>query len=458
MKAKSWVRFFILTMVLGSSALKAAPLVDRDVYHFLNSSTGPSQLMSVLITYKPNITLRNRPYSAKYHSEIEKALINSVRAQEEALVEFGPLQGANYRTYWIMNGTGAELNKERLRALMSHPNVASITNALHPVWIKRPMAAGGVSAKEPFTYGLQKINVPGLRQKYPDLTGKGVKVGILDTGIDPRHPDLSGKLLQFKDFTSAQSKDPSDGHGHGTHVAGTIAGSGTSGTSIGIAPQASLIIGKIFDSRGGSTDEQIVAGMQWMADPDGNPDTNDFPQLVSNSWGDSDGYADKDPKDMLFCQITSNWVKLGILPVFAAGNDGPSGGTVGTPGGCPMTLTVGATDARDNLAIFSSRGPAKWKTGNLMKPDLSAPGVDVVSSKPGGGYQRMSGTSMATPHVAGVMAILFQAAPQMTVDQAVRSVVAGVQDLGDTGTDVNFGAGRIDVLKSVDLMKAGMIR
>ncbi len=444
----------IAGMLLIGQSLFAVPRLDRDVQAFLNSDGVADRPMSVLITYKRNITIPKRPYHRSFHSEIQRALMQSTRAQEQALFQ-GPLAVAatKKRTYWILNGTAAELNRTALRSLSSHPNIASISNGRHLMRIPRPQVAPAPTPPEPYTYGMRKVGVPELRQKYPQFDGSGIRVGILDTGIDATHPDLVGKVVLYKDFTAANDPKPSDGHGHGTHCAGTIAGGSTSGTSIGVAPKASLVIGKIFDANGSTTDEALVAAMQWMADPDGDPATNDFPALVSNSWGDSSAFNTRDPQDDPFCMILENWVKLGILPVFAAGNDGPDAGTVGTPGGCPMALTVGATDSRDGIAPFSSRGPAKWKSNDLFKPNVSAPGVAIRSAKPGGGYQLMSGTSMATPHVAGVMAILYQANPKMTVDEAGKAVLAGVADLGVTGPDMFFGAGRVDVTKSVDTMK-----
>jgi subtilisin family serine protease len=198
--------------------------------------------------------------------------------------------------------------------------------------------------------------------------------------------------------------------------------------------------------------------MQWIADPDGKPETNDFPQLVSNSWGDDAAFDTKDPQEEPFCKVVNAWVKLGMIPVFAAGNAGPEGGSVGLPAGCPQAVAVGATDSSDRIASFSSRGPAKWKTGELVKPEVSAPGVGVKSARPGGGYQSMSGTSMSTPHISGVLALILQANPALTVDGAVKSMLAGVTDLGPAGKDNSYGWGRPDLLKSVDLLKTPATR
>jgi subtilisin family serine protease len=437
----------------------AGPRIDRTVQNFLNGTAFAGiQSLPVLVTYKTKARTPNRPAHPRFHAEIERAMIQNTLAQEQFFFR-DSLHGAiaPRKTYWIVNGTSTQLNRQQIQGLLLSSSVESITYSKKLIKLYRP-AAGGVPDVAPYTYGLEKLNVPGLRQKFPTLDGSGVTVGILDTGIDPTHPDLAGRMKLFKDFTAARSTNASDENGHGTHVAGTIAGGNTSGQSIGVAPRASLIIGKIFDASGSTTDDAIIEAMQWIADPDGDPNTNDFPQLVSNSWGDVGPDGTKDPEEDRFCIILTNWVKLGILPVFAAGNEGPNPGTVGLPGGCPNALAVGATDSNDQAAYFSSRGPVRWKSGSQIKPNVAAPGVSIKSAKPGGGYQSMSGTSMATPHISGVMAILFQASPNMTVDQAAKAIIAGVTDLGVPGVDATYGSGRADVLKSVELIQQGFIR
>jgi subtilisin family serine protease len=444
-------RLATLLLVFVPGITLATPVIDKDVREFLSSpKTLPSQVLPVLLTYKRQAQLPQRPFHPRFHAEIERAMIRNTQAQQRQVFKAGLVPK---KTLWIVNGTTTYVTQDQLQQLMQSTVVSSITYSLRKVRLVRPARGASSSNADAFTYGLQKLNVPEMRLKFPALDGAGIRVGILDTGIDANHPDLAGKVENFKDFTPSQNPKPTDGHGHGTHVAGTIAGGATSGTSIGVAPKASLIIGKVFDDQGSATDEALLLAMQWMADPDGNPNTNDFPQVVSNSWGDDANYDDKDPAEDPFCKIIDNWVRLGMVPVFAAGNSGPGSGTVGTPGGCPQALAVGATDSNDRAPSFSSRGPAKWKTGSLVKPDIAAPGVSVRSSKPGGGYQSMSGTSMATPHISGVMAILLQVNPNLTVDAAIKTLLSGATDLGATGKDMVYGWGRADVLKSVGLLK-----
>ncbi|MBW7874964.1 MAG: S8 family serine peptidase, partial [Candidatus Cloacimonetes bacterium] len=279
-------------------------------------------------------------------------------------------------------------------------------------------------------------------------------VGVLDTGILKTHPDFGDRVLLTKDFISSYAdNDSNDGQGHGTHCAGTIGGSNTSGRAIGVAPEASFVIGKIFNDSGSTTMSAILNAMQWIADPDSNPATDDAPRVVSNSWGGGQGTVQSEKPRWTAVQT---WRDLGIVPVFAAGNSGPSMGTMSVPGGYPHSFAVGATNKNDGIASFSSRGPIQWEGfGSVIKPDISAPGVDVYSAKHTGGYTVMSGTSMATPHVAGVVALMLQANPDLSVDRIESILMETSLDLGAEGKDSVFGQGRMDALRAVEIALKG---
>jgi subtilisin family serine protease len=453
--ARVFILFFAIFLTRPAFA---ATKLDRDVQAFLGSSPiAAGETARVLLIYeaRPSFT----PHASR--QEIEQAMIRNIRDQElsqfgEARSEVGTL---NLRSLWIANGTIASLDRAELRSLIARKELASVHSLQGRAQIIRSGDGGadgaahaGFTPLETFTYGLEKLNVPALRVKYPQLDGTGIRVAILDTGIDPNHPDLKGRTKAFRDFTGAKSAVVRDDHGHGTHVAGTIAGGSTSGLSIGIAPKAELLIGKVFDSYGQASNEDLLLSMQWAADPDGNPATNDYANVVSNSWNLEDKFDSIAPADNPFCATIANWLTLGMVPVFAAGNDGPDIGTVSLPGSCPEALTIAATDEDDAAASFSSRGPANWKSGTVAKPDISAPGMDVESAQPGGGYRLRSGTSMATPHAAGAMAILLQARPGISVVDAKKVMLSGATQLGASRNDSTFGAGRIDLLKSVDLV------
>jgi subtilisin family serine protease len=202
-------------------------------------------------------------------------------------------------------------------------------------------------------------------------------------------------------------------------------------------------VARVFDSKGGTTNEILLAAMQWVVDPDGDPETKDGPRLVSNSWGSNDS------SNKFFWEVVQSWVDLDILPVFAAGNNGWLGGKVGTPAAFPHSWAVAATTNTDGLAYFSSQGPVAWDGAPLMKPDIAAPGNGIVSCSHTGGMVSNSGTSMACPGVAGVVALMYQADPSLTVEQIRLFTEETSKDLGTEGKDGKFGSGLIDAYAAV---------
>jgi subtilisin family serine protease len=280
-------------------------------------------------------------------------------------------------------------------------------------------------------------------------TGKGVHVAVLDTGYDPTHPDLIGQVSQERNFTP--DADPPgetavDRNGHGTHVAATIAGTGAAedGRYRGVAPGADLWIGKVLDDNGSAPSDQIIAGMQWAADSGAN--------IISMSLGTEFPSDGTDPLSIAADELSKSTKALFVV---AAGNLGPDEQRITAPGAAERALTVGAVDAKDQAASFSSRGPG---FGDLaVKPEIVAPGVDVVSARAAGTsegnlldefYTSLSGTSMATPHVAGSAALLAQEHPDWTGAQLKAHLVATSKTL--PGEPVTFqGAGRVDAAAAV---------
>ena len=261
--------------------------------------------------------------------------------------------------------------------------------------------------------------------------GTGVTVAVLDTGIDAGHPDFAGHLAEVRDFTGGN--DPSDNVGHGTHVASTIVGSGAAsgGKYRGVAPGAKLLVGKVCATTE-CQDSDIITAMQWAA-----PRT----RVVSMSIGGTDTPG-LDPLETAVQDLSHQY---GTLFVVAAGNEGKPK-SVSSPATADDALAVAAVDADDVRAYFSSRGPRLGD--DHIKPEISAPGVDIVAAAPGGGYQPMSGTSMATPHVAGAAAILAGQHPAWTGPQ----LKAALMDSAEPGAEDSLyeqGAGRVDVARAV---------
>jgi len=348
---------------------------------------------------------------------------------------------------WISLSVRLDLTMEQVQNLRSNSSVVSVIED-EMVMLDLPVEKSDIVPQGAVTYGLESLEVPEVWEKY-GYRGEGVTVGVIDTGWAD-HNDLRGKVLRSKDFISKfEENEPNDDQGHGTHCMGTIGGGDKSGKAIGVAPNVKFIVAKIFNAKGQSSRSAILKAMQWITDPDGNPSTADFPRVISNSWGKRyEGFE----KEMQYRRATQVWRDLGIAPVFAAGNSGPSKHTVSSPGALDSTLAVAAVDDKDVAASFSSRGPVRWENGVLLeKPDVAAPGVKVYSASHKGGYVAFSGTSMACPHVAGVVALMLQANPDLTVDEIFSILRQSAAELGEPGWDPTYGHGKISALKAVEI-------
>ncbi|WP_419666224.1 S8 family serine peptidase [Streptomyces sp. 2-1] len=271
------------------------------------------------------------------------------------------------------------------------------------------------------------------------LTGKGVTVAVLDTGVDVGHPDLDGRVSATRSFI--EGEEVADRNGHGTHVTSTVGGSGAAsdGKEKGVAPGATLAVGKVLSDQGSGSESQIIAGMEWAARDVG-------AEVVSMSLGSTEPSDGTDPMAQAVETLSK---ETGALFVVAAGNTGaPS--SIGSPGAADSALTVGAVDSADEAAYFTSAGPRYGD--NALKPDLSAPGVDILAARSrlaagSGDYTAMSGTSMATPHVAGVAALLAERHPDWTGAQLKNALMSTSKQL-DASAYV-LGAGRVSVPEAV---------
>jgi subtilisin family serine protease len=270
-------------------------------------------------------------------------------------------------------------------------------------------------------------------------TGAGVKVAVLDSGVDQTHPDLAGREVAERNFTD--SPDNVDRYGHGTHIASTIAGSGarSGGRYKGVAPGADILDGRIFNDMGWSSDSWTIAGMEWAAEQGA---------TIANM--SLDGFD----VPLLEDAVERLSAEYGILFVCAAGNAGEPG-TIAAPASSDSALAVGAVDDQDVIAPFSSQGPSIHD--GPVKPEITAPGVGIVAAKATegvigapaeDGYVSMNGTSMATPHVAGAAAILAQRHPDWTGQQLKSALMASAKPSPGTSAFAQ-GAGRVDVARAI---------
>lgn len=275
------------------------------------------------------------------------------------------------------------------------------------------------------------------------FTGKDVTVAVIDTGIFP-HPDLiypENRIVGWHDLLNDR-QSPYDDNGHGTHVTGIIAGNGTAsrGKYTGMAPDAKLVGIKALDKDGGGNTSDVITALEWCIQ---NRETYNIKAInLSLGAAAQDSYS-QDP----LCRAVSAAWNSGMVVCVAAGNDGPDAGTINTPGINPKAITVGnlddnrTTDATDDaLSDSSSRGPT---VDNLVKPDLLAPGTNIMSLRVGGGYRALTGTSMATPMATGAVAQILQQSPTLKPDQVKSQILKNARDLG---LESNFeGSGALNM-------------
>ncbi|SNT44994.1 S8 family serine peptidase [Actinacidiphila glaucinigra] len=269
-------------------------------------------------------------------------------------------------------------------------------------------------------------------------TGAGVRVAVLDTGVDPTHPDLVKRIVASRSFVEGQ--EVVDRNGHGTHTASTVAGTGAAsgGKERGVAPGADLIVGKVLGDDNTGYNSGIIAGMEWAA-------RTEHAKVINMSLGSGSWHTQDDPMSQAVNKLSA---ETGALFVIAAGNEGTGPYSVSAPGTAEAALTVGAVDSSDVLYSRSGAGPRLGDDG--LKPDLTAPGVDVLAANsqqvPGaeGYYRTDSGTSMAAPHVAGAAVLLAQKHPKWTARQ-IKDALMSTSAVTPDYTPYQAGTGRLDV-------------
>ena len=389
-------------------------------------------------------------------TKIVSALKDKANVTQAQLRSFLEIKKAKkIKSLWIINGIATTVPVRLIPDLEKFPGVESVEQ---DYTVHMPVVKYGSAA-------LPEVNLEAI--KAPEVwnlgdTGAGTVVASIDTGVDINHPDLGvkwrGGTNSWYD-PNGEHPSPYDADGHGTMTTGIMAGGSSGGTAIGVAPDSKWIAVKIFNDKGDSTSSNIHDGFQWLLDPDGNPETNDAPDVVNASWG----LVDSSGKCVLsFEQDIQNLRAADIAVVFAAGNEGPPAppltNSSDSPANNPGTFAVGAVDSNDVIASFSSRGPSACD-GSIF-PHVVAPGVDIrTSDLTAGGaipdsYSYVSGTSFAAPHVAGAMALLKSAFPGRTIEEIELSLEQSATDLGIPESDNAYGYGLINILKAYNILLA----
>ncbi len=453
---------------MATSARELLPPPASVLKRKTRNTSNRSKLRSYTQSVASQVALSKRPKTRKDTLRQRRTaslnpLINSDSVQAALSKQKGKKVGdKKMRAFWSSSSAAMKLDKDTLNRLPAElGNIAGIypnrkVKMPPVVEVSADSLPENVKENKTSAWGLDAIGAMSVWGAY-GAEGQGVKVAVLDTGVDAEHPDLQGRLAagdwaEFdQDGDRVVGSQPHDSNKHGTHVAGTVAGGDHSGQWIGVAPQASIAGGLVLKN-GRGTDAQILAGIEWAIEQGAD--------VINMSLGGLRLSPDVfDTYTQAF--ITANM--SGIPVVVSIGNEG--GQTSGAPGNDYFAFSVGATDSRDIAAGFSGGRTQIFLDSNVIspddlplvysKPDVCAPGVSVKSAVPGGKYTIWNGTSMSAPHVAGAMALLLSATTIRDVDPAERAfliqdlLISTVEELGESGQDHRYGFGRIDILKAI---------
>jgi len=417
----------------------------------------------------------SRATRATRHTIVLDELQNvASRTQGSLIEELDSMSGRGevigYTSHWIINGVVVRTTVANLPRLAAREDVDVIEADL----VFELIEPVSVFSKEnnssrAITPGVDSIDADRVWNEL-GIDGTGALIGGLDTGVDATHPSLTdrwrGNIAPvsecWKDGADLGHATPQDTHGHGTHTMGTMAGY-TAAEQIGVAP-GSLWIADNSINQGSGTgfDNDIIAAFEWFADPDGNAGTlDDVPDVVQNSWGVNENFSGYQDCDSRWWAVIDNCEAAGVVVTWSAGNEGPSSTSLRSPADRATTayncFSVGSTQptAPWEISSFSSRGPSGCGGEFAMKPEISAPGSDIWSAAPGGGYQYMSGTSMAGPHVAGVVALMRSANPNIDVITVKQVIMDTATDLGAAGEENTYGHGLINAYEAVLAVMSG---
>ena len=369
----------------------------------------------------------------------------------------------SYNAYWIVNGIYIKGGTAAIAAAAAaRPEVARVRADWHATVSKYTVAPRIPAGTDGFEWNIQNIKANKV-QKRLGIKGAGTVVANIDTGVQYNHPAL---VNQYRGNLGGNQFDhnynwwdpshicgnntPCDNVDHGTHTMGTMVGA-DGANKIGVAPQAKWMAAKGCETNSCSSNA-LTSSAQFVTAPTNlqgqNPDPSKRPDVVNNSWGGGGG-------DSWYQSFVTAWVSAGIFPQFSNGNSGPGCHTSGSPGDYQNSYSAGSYNINDVISSFSSRGPSSF--GNEIKPNIAAPGENVRSSVPTNSYAVFSGTSMASPHVAGTVALIISKNPALRgnisqlrtlLDNSGRDVNA-TQCGGNTDDNDVFGEGRLNALNAV---------
>jgi len=473
-----WRSFAVLVaMVLGATALPSLALgapaagaaaVDPQVR--AEAAAKGSATFMVYLTERAELSAAAKVRDADDRAaKVFTELRSTAERSQQSLRADLDQRKVSYDTFWISNVLIVTGDEKLIDAIASRSDVERISPVGSYELAKPEPVKPAKAGTDAVEWGIGNIEAPRAWDEY-GVRGEGVVVANIDSGVQYDHPALVGKYRGnlgggsfehnynwFDPSGLCPAGTPCDNNGHGTHTMGTMVGDDGAGNQIGVAPAAQWVAAKGCETSGCSFSSLMASG-QWVLAPTdvngNNPRPELRPDIVNNSWGGGGG-------DRWYEETVNAWRAAGIFPVFSNGNSGPSCNTAGSPGDNPGSYAVGSYDINNNISSFSSRGSSAVDGG--IKPNIAAPGSAVRSSIPGGGYATYNGTSMAAPHVAGAVALVWSAAPSLRSDinataALLDSTATNVDALTCGGTiEKNnvFGEGRLNAYQAVTAAPRG---
>ncbi|MCS7245880.1 MAG: S8 family serine peptidase [candidate division WOR-3 bacterium] len=428
-------------------------IIDNELEEKLRTLHKDS-FIDILIVLKEQKLLSNIK-NPKFNVEYLKA--NHLSSQGPVMNFLKSLDIKNLKQFWVINAIYAKIKVSNVESLKSRGEIERIYYARDNFFIVSDIKEGNRILLDTPTYGIKLIKADSVWIKY-NIKGRGVILGSIDTGVDTSHPALKGKILSYWLDAVNYQKYPYDDHNHGTHTIGTM----VADSNVGVAPEAKVIACKAFNKYGRGSAFSILDCIQFFTELKAEYGLDI--RIINNSWGTLGNNT------WLWNAIWNGWRANGIIPIFSAGNSGPNLNTILSPADYPHVIAVGAVDWNDTATTFSSRGPAPssppyndnsfWSRidWNYIKPDIMAPGRMVYSTIRNGSYAYGNGTSMASPHVAGAIALMLEKNPNLEYYQIYQILTDIANDKNCNQADWpnnHCGWGRINVLKAIENINQG---
>jgi len=452
------ILFFMASLMTYGTAFGA--VLDQRLQNALTSAA-VDEFVPVIIQFAapPEVEsfavrgLRRGQERAAARAKLIRHLRNHAEGSQQNVIRYLRQQGVTgERPLWLINALAVKLTAAQVEDIASLPEVESIR---YDEVIRLSQPAPQVS---PLAVSFDNLDAVAARELWArGYDGRGIVVGVMDSGVDINHPALKSKWRGgsnswFDPYQNTREPYDPDLSGHGTAVTGVILGEDEGGSAFGVAPGAKWIAAKIFPDEGDAINSKIQESFQWMLDPDGMPDTDDAPNIVNNSWG-FENYAGECvldiPQIINFHREIQILRTAGISVVFSAGNSGLDGDM--SPANYPESLAVGSVDSFNTISHFSAVGPSSC-AGDDLFPDLVAPGESIftATNDPSFPYALYSGTSFSAPHVTGVMALLLNAFPHASPSELETVLKTSALDLGDLGDDNFYGYGLVNALAAYE--------